>query len=65
MSTLQQRVAELLNDSAPRYVVEELEANAVDSLFDMLEKAEAELLAAQTRVDNFKWKLVKAQEHQV
>lgn len=65
MSTLQQRVAGLLNESAPAYVAEESEADAVNSIFDMLEKAEAELDAAQTRVDNLKWKLLKAQEHQI
>jgi hypothetical protein len=31
----------------------------------MLQKAEAELSAARTRVDNLRWKLAKAQEYQV
>jgi hypothetical protein len=64
MSTLQQRVAEVLSDSLPVYVVDNSEANAVESIFDMLQKAEADLDAAQARVDNLKWKLAKAQEYQ-
>ena len=64
MSTLQQRVAEVLNDSSPVYVVDASEANAVDSIFDTLQKAEADLNAAQTRVENLKWQLAKAREYQ-
>jgi polyhydroxyalkanoate synthesis regulator phasin len=64
MSTLQQRVAEVLSDSSPAYVVDDSEANVVDSIFDMLQKAEADLHAAQTRVENLKWQLAKAQEYQ-
>ncbi len=64
MSTLQQRVAEVLSDSAPVYVSDDSDVNAVDSIFGMLQKAEADLHVAQARVDNLKWKLAKAQEHQ-
>jgi polyhydroxyalkanoate synthesis regulator phasin len=64
MSTLQQRVAEVLSDSLPVYALDDFEANAVDTIFNMLQKAEADLHAAQDRVDNLKWKLAKAQEYQ-
>ena len=64
MSTLQQRVAEILSDSSPGYVVEELETHPVDSIFEMLQKAEAELHAAEARVENLKWQLAKAREYQ-
>jgi hypothetical protein len=64
MSTLQQRVAEVLSDSLPVYALDDSEANAVDSIFDLLQKAKVDLHAAQDRVDNLKWKLAKAQEHQ-
>jgi hypothetical protein len=64
MSTLQQRVADVLSDSSPVYVVDDSEANVVDSIFDMLQKAEADLHAAQVRVENLKWKLAKAKEYQ-
>jgi hypothetical protein len=64
MSTLQQRVAEVLSDSPPVYVVDNSEVNAVESIFDMLQKAEADLHAAQARVEKLKWQLAKAQEYQ-
>ncbi len=64
MSTLQQRVADVLRDTPPLYALDDSEANAVESIFDMLQKAEADLDAVQARVDNLKWKLAKAQEHQ-
>jgi hypothetical protein len=46
------------------YALDDSEANAVESIFDMLQKAEADLDAVQARVDNLKWKLAKAQEYQ-
>jgi len=64
MSTLQQRVSEVLIDSSPAYVSYDSDADVVDSVFDMLQKAEADLQAAQARVDDLKWKLTKAQEYQ-
>ena len=64
MSTLQQRVAEVLRDTSHEYAADDSEANAVDSVFDLLQKAEADLQDAQARIDNLKWKLAKAQEHQ-
>ena len=64
MSTLQQRISEVLIDSSPAYASYDSDANAVDSIFDMLQKAEADLHAAQARVDDLKWKLEKAQEYQ-
>lgn len=64
MTNLQQRIADVLRDDSNRYASDDSEANAVDSVFDLLQKAEADLHAAQTRVDNLKWKLAKAQEHQ-
>jgi len=65
MSTLQQRVANVLSDSLPLYALDDSEATAVESIFELLQKAEADLDAVQSRVDNLKWKLAKAQEHQV
>jgi len=64
MSTLQQRVAHVLRDTSHEYAADDSEANAVDSVFDLLQKAEADLQDAQARIDNLKWKLAKAQEHQ-
>ena len=64
MSTLQQRVADVLRDTSHEYAADDSEANAVDSVFDLLQKAEADLQDAQARIDNLKWKLAKAQEHQ-
>lgn len=64
MSTLQQRVREILNNGQADYTSAESEADAVDSIFDLLQKAELDLKAAQTRVDDLKWKLAKAREHQ-
>jgi len=63
MSTLQQRVTDILSDSQTNYASDNSEADVVDSIFDMLQKAEDELNSAQARVDNLKWKLAKAQEH--
>jgi hypothetical protein len=65
MSSLQQRVNEILSDVLPDYVSDDSEADVVNSIYDMLQKAEAELNAARTRVDNLRWKLAKAQEYQV
>jgi polyhydroxyalkanoate synthesis regulator phasin len=64
MSTLQQRLAEILSDRPPVYVVDDSEANAIDSIVDMLQKAESDLHAAQVRVEKLKWQLAKAQEYQ-
>jgi polyhydroxyalkanoate synthesis regulator phasin len=64
MSSLQQRVADVLNDSSPSDVSYDSDANVVSSIVDMLQKAEADLHAAQARVDNLKWNLAKAQEYQ-
>ena len=64
MSTLQQRVADVLSDSSNDYAADDSEANVVDSIFDLLHKAESDLADAQARIDNLKWKLAKAQEHQ-
>jgi hypothetical protein len=65
MSSLQQRVNEILSDALPSYVSDDSEADVVNSIYDMLQKAEAELSAARTRVDNLRWKLAKAQEYQI
>jgi hypothetical protein len=65
MSSLQQRVNEILSDALPDYASDDSEADVVNSIYDMLQKAEAELSAARTRVDNLRWKLAKAQEYQV
>jgi hypothetical protein len=63
MSTLQQRVSDILSDVPTNYASDDSEADVVDSIFDMLQKAENELNNTQARVDNLKWKLVQAQEH--
>jgi hypothetical protein len=65
MSSLQQRVNEILSDALPSYVSDDSEADVVNSIYDMLQKAEAELNAARARVDNLRWKLAKAQEYQI
>ena len=59
MSILQQRVSEFLSDSSPVYVVDDSEPNTVDSIFDVLQKAEADLQSAQVRVENLRWQLTK------
>lgn len=64
MTTLQQRIADVLRDSSHQHVPDTSEADMVDSIFDLLQKAEADLDAAQTRVESLKWKLAKAQEYQ-
>jgi len=64
MSTLQQRVKDILSEGPPTYAADNSETDVVNSIFDMLQKAEADLNDAQARVDNLKWKLAKAQEHQ-
>lgn len=64
MTTLQQRIADVLRDSSHEYASDDSEANAVDTIFDLLQKAEADLHAVQTRVDNLKWQLAKVQEHE-
>ena len=64
MSTLQQRVKDILSDGPPAYAADDSETDVVNSIFDMLHKAETDLSEAQARVDNLKWKLAKAQEHQ-
>jgi hypothetical protein len=62
MSTLQQRVTQVLSDGASGYATEDSEIDIVDSLSRMLQKAEADLDAVQAHVDNLKWKLAKAQQ---
>jgi len=62
MSNLQQRVAKILNDGPKIQIADDTEANAVDTIFELLQKAEAELKNSQTRVDDLKWKLAKARE---
>jgi len=64
MSTLQQRVKDILSDGPVTYAADDSETDVVNSIFDMLQKAETDLSEAQARVDNLKWKLAKAQEHQ-
>jgi hypothetical protein len=64
MGTLQQRVKEILSGAPPDYASDDSDADIVNSAFDMLQKAEDDLNAAQARVNNLKWKLAKAQEHQ-
>lgn len=64
MSTLQQRVKDILSDGTMTYDTDDSETDVVNSIFDMLQKAENDLSEAQARVDNLKWKLAKAQEHQ-
>lgn len=63
MSSLQQRVNQILSDAVPDYASDDSEADVINSIYDMLQKAEADLSAARTRVDNLKWKLAKAQEY--
>ena len=64
MSTLQQRVKNILSDGPVTYDTDDSETDVVNSIFDMLQKAENDLSEAQARVDNLKWKLAKAQQHQ-
>jgi len=64
MSTLQQRVKEVLSGAPTDYASDDSDADMVNTVFDLLQKAEDDLNAAQARVDNLKWKLAKAQEHQ-
>ena len=63
MSSLQQRVNKILSDGAPNYASDDSEADVINSIYDMLLTAEADLSAAQIRVDNLRWKLAKAQEY--
>lgn len=64
MTNLQQRIADVLHESSHGYASVEPETNRVDSIYDLLKKAEADLHSAQVRVDNLKWKLAKAREYQ-
>jgi len=64
MSLLQERVKDILSHTPPDYASDNSDTDVVNSIFDMLQKAEADLNAAQARVDNLKWKLAKAQEYQ-
>lgn len=63
MSSLQQRVNQILSDAVPDYASDDSEADVINSIYDMLQKAEADLSAARTHVDDLKWKLAKAQEY--
>jgi hypothetical protein len=61
MNTLQHRVDQYLHGKPPEYVLEESETEAVESIFNLLQKAEDDLQAAKERVDRLKWELAKAQ----
>jgi len=51
-----------LHDNPRAYVVEEGGEEAVEDIFNIVQKAEEDLKAAQERVDGLKWELAKAQE---
>ena len=61
MSTLQHRVNNYLSGKHSDYVSEASEAETIDTIFQLLKKAEDDLSAAQQRVDRLKWELSKAQ----
>lgn len=61
-NSLRQRVDKYLHDNPRAYVVEEGGEEAVEDIFNIVQKAEEDLKAAQERVDGLKWELAKAQE---
>jgi hypothetical protein len=61
-NSLQQRVDKYLSGNPTTYVVEEAGEEAVEDIFDIVQKAEEHLKAAQERVDRLKWELTMAQE---
>jgi len=63
MSSLQQRVNKILSDAVPNYASDDSESDVINSIYDMLQQAEADLIDARTRVDDLRWKLAKAQEY--
>lgn len=62
-ASLQQRVDTYLRSNPTGYVVEEAGEDAVESIFDMVQKAEEDLKAAQQRLDRLRWELAKVQEN--
>ena len=64
MNTLEQRVAGVLRGSPYEYASDDSGADVVNSIYDLLQGAEADLHAAQARVETLKWQLAKAQEYQ-
>jgi hypothetical protein len=62
-NSLQQRVDKYLSGNPTTYVVEEAGEEAVEDIFNILQKAEEDLKAAQERVDRLKWELAKAQRN--
>ena len=62
--SLQQRVDSYLRGNPTAYVVEEPGEEAIEDIFDMVKKAEEDLMAAQERLERLKWELAKAQQRQ-
>jgi uncharacterized protein involved in exopolysaccharide biosynthesis len=62
-NSLQQRVDKYLSGNPTTYVVEEAGEEAVEDIFNIVQKAEEDLKAAQERVDRLKWELTKAQRN--
>jgi hypothetical protein len=62
-NSLQQRVDKYLSGNPTTYVVEEAGEEAVEDIFNIVQKAEVDLKAAQERVDRLKWELAKAQRN--
>lgn len=62
-NSLQQRVDKYLSGKPRAYVVEEVGEEAVEDIFNIVQKAEEDLKAAQERVDRLKWELAKAQRN--
>ncbi|MEZ5504279.1 MAG: hypothetical protein R3E50_17080 [Halioglobus sp.] len=58
--SLHNRVNEYLRGKPAAYAAEAPEEASVEAIFDMLQKAEADLKGAQQRVDRLKWELAKA-----
>lgn len=64
MNNLQQRVNMYLSGRPPEYAADDAvsEVAVVDSLFSMLQAAEADVQAAQGRVERLKWELARVRE---
>jgi len=58
--SLQQRVNRYLRGNPLGYALEEPKEESVEAIFSLLKRAEADLEAAQERVDRLKWELEKA-----
>jgi len=62
-SSLQLRVDAYLRGKPKEYAEEASEEDAAEVVFEMLQRAEADLASAQERVDHLKWELTKVKSH--